>query len=399
MRHLINRRKLNNKGMTLIEVMLAVIILSLVGGVLLKSFSTSAQVNRDAKEKQQAMVLAQSLMESFKSYDTDALEVQFGSVTNSNFELYELGSGASKSYSADASNNKYFNLMNIEFDGQKYDAKAKMTPTSVTAPLVEISDSNVYKDAIFRGKESDEFQGFHDVIENTLLALDAKPLAPGTHYQLDGAVTIDSRVMTMNIQANTVSIGVNYTFTVTNLEYTKLDPLTATESTEYYSGTLNHSFTYLTEYGQSYDNTTTMAALENVYLYYYPLYDISGHLDCGYDGLIIENASGSPKNVYVIKQRSAELSSANLTSGESMYMMNVHADSGAVNLYHNINENFTSGGAPGIILSGGAAVDAGSPWEQPVATPSPLLYNVEIDIYRAGDSTSIHKLNGTVNAQ
>ena len=198
MRHLMNRRKLNNKGMTLIEVMLAVIILSLVGGVLLKSFSTSAQVNRDAKEKQQAMVLAQSLMESFKSYDTDALEVQFGSVTNSNFELYELGSGASKSYSADASNNKYFNLMNIEFDGQKYDAKAKMTPTSVTAPLVDISDSNVYKDAIFRGQESAEFNGFHDVIENTLLALDAKPLAPGTHYQLDGAVTIDSRVMTLN---------------------------------------------------------------------------------------------------------------------------------------------------------------------------------------------------------
>ncbi len=398
MLRLINRKKLNNKGMTLIEVMVAVIILSLVGGVLLQSFSTSAKVNRDAKEKQQAMVLAQSLMEAFKAYDTNSLEIQFSSVPNSDFKLYSLGASSTKSYSTDLSNNKYYSLFNIVFDGKAYDAKVKLTPTTSTAPFVKISDSNVYKDAIFRQlHEVNYLDGFQVAVVNELLALGAKPLDPGDFYQLEGVTTINKRVTTVDISANTVYTNVEYTFTVNNLEYTKVDPVDLSESTEYYSDTLTYTYSYASD-GQSYNNSVTGAPLENVYWYYYPLYREPGHMRCVEDRLIIQNNSGAEKNFYIIKQKSGVLDESSLNSGEALYKLYTDVSGDVVNFYHNVDEEFTHGGHPDIVLSG-VGVDKGSPWEQPASDPTVLLYNVEIDIYQAGSSDSIHRLTGTVNVQ
>lgn len=401
MKQLLNRKKMNNKGMTLIEVMVAVIILSLVGGVLLRSFSMSAVLNRDAKEKQQAMVLAQSIMESFKAYDTDELEKQFGTgVTNGNFKLYKLDSSSTKSCSTDGSGIKTFKLGKINFDGRQYDATAKLSPTTYEANFVNTSDANVYTDAIFRGAESaDEFSGIYNLVLSELAALNALPLPTGSSYPLLSHTTVNSRVTTVTIDTSQVSVQVNINLSVNNLEYDAQDPATGTISTEYYSDTLDHTFTYESAYGQTYDNSSTGASLEKVYLYYFPLYRVSKHGNCNTDKLVINNNTAEAKDVYLIKQKSTEFSTTPslFNSGESLYKLYVEGTGSQVNLYHNIDETFTSG-APDIEIAGSNVSNMGSPWKFS-ATDTILMYKVEIDIYNTGNATSIHKLEGTVNVK
>ena len=56
------RRQLNNQGMTLVEVLVAMIIISVIGVAFLQSFSYAVKTNRLAKQKQEALSIAQTMM-------------------------------------------------------------------------------------------------------------------------------------------------------------------------------------------------------------------------------------------------------------------------------------------------------------------------------------------------
>ena len=70
-------RKLNNRGMSLIEILVAIIILAVVTGPLLHSFVTAIKLNSKAKEQQRVITAAQSIMEGFKAYTLEELCMQF----------------------------------------------------------------------------------------------------------------------------------------------------------------------------------------------------------------------------------------------------------------------------------------------------------------------------------
>lgn len=397
---LFEREKLNNEGMTLIEVLVSVIILSLVGGALLRSFVTSANLNKDAEAKQQTMVLAQSLMESFKSYDMDTMDVQFSStIANGDFRIYDISVSGSKSKTTDGSGNAVYILDDIEFEGQKYDAHATVVEsTTLTAPLLEITDSNAYKDAIFKGIEGKERDLISTAIENELVYnQSAKPLDPGNSYALDGAVTVNKRTTTITIGVNTVFVNSRVEFTVNGLGYTQIDYATGIETPETYSGSMAIDISYETVYGQKYDNTATTADLERIYLYYYPMYDVDDFFYCDEDVINVENNSGDIRDVYLIKQKSTILGSADLSNGETWYNLKVNNTGSAINLHHNTTQQFGSSTPPGVTI-GAMITDAGSPWE--TTSSRALLYDITIDIYPFDDNTtSIHQLKGTVNVQ
>ncbi len=69
--------ELNNKGLSLIELLIAIAILSIVVVVFYEGFIVSAKVNSKAKVQHQATSLAQDIMEAFKSQDMDKLMMQF----------------------------------------------------------------------------------------------------------------------------------------------------------------------------------------------------------------------------------------------------------------------------------------------------------------------------------
>lgn len=70
-------KKLNNKGMSLVEVIVAITILGLVAVPVLHSLTTAMVYNAKARNRQEMTLTAESIMETFKGYDLDELKVRF----------------------------------------------------------------------------------------------------------------------------------------------------------------------------------------------------------------------------------------------------------------------------------------------------------------------------------
>lgn len=81
------RLKENNRGLSLIEVLVAVIILAIVVTPFLHSFVTTANTNRKAKEIHRATVLAQSVVESCKAETLESIAQQFDYPTDTDFRI------------------------------------------------------------------------------------------------------------------------------------------------------------------------------------------------------------------------------------------------------------------------------------------------------------------------
>ena len=165
-----NRYKLNNRGMSLIEILVAIAILAIVTGPILHSFVTAIKLNAKAKENQRATTAAQSIMEGFKAYDLEELCWQFGGshpfyvVANAG-DVYaidpnNLVSGAknpsivtapgadgsvTEQFIASADNRYTFVLKDVNFEGKLYDAKIELEPL-MTADIVSMKDVVVIED-------------------------------------------------------------------------------------------------------------------------------------------------------------------------------------------------------------------------------------------------------------
>ena len=67
-------RRLNNGGMSLVEVVVAMTIFAVVTVPVLHALTTSAYYNQKARKRQNVTALAESVMENFKGYSLDSLE-------------------------------------------------------------------------------------------------------------------------------------------------------------------------------------------------------------------------------------------------------------------------------------------------------------------------------------
>ncbi len=77
----IHKRQLNNKGFSLVEVLVAVAILAIVSLPIMKAFSTSAMVNRNARRQENANTAASAITEQFKSMTVERLVEKYGDTT------------------------------------------------------------------------------------------------------------------------------------------------------------------------------------------------------------------------------------------------------------------------------------------------------------------------------
>ena len=67
-------KRLNNSGMSLVEVIVAMTIFAIVTVPVLHALTTSAVYNQKARRRQNVTALAESVMENFKGYSIDSLE-------------------------------------------------------------------------------------------------------------------------------------------------------------------------------------------------------------------------------------------------------------------------------------------------------------------------------------
>lgn len=400
--------KLNNRGMSLVEVLVAMIILSVVSLTFLRSFAYSAQLNQRARVKQHTLTLAQSVMESFKAYDITTLDTQFGSGTAvSEFKIYPLGSGTKEGNFASG-----YWMRNIELDGSKYDVKISITDSTsaettvvTAADIVTGEDVNKYDDAFF-------VQDMYEqnlIYEQIIAALDTNGIAPASKPTVEtidkSKIKINSRKLKVNITTNTVQVVSTYSYNVTDYEFEKADgtmgmysvsnATVSTPSCEVYNNSSGSNNTHA--YG---------AKLRNIYLYYYPAYrhTVGQFTECAGDEIEIDNSGGSELpagtyiNVYLVKQKNPALGygDAWLITCEGDYSVSVSGAHNNVNLYHNLGERLIGAGA-GNYSTTGSIVDKAALLD--VNTGKRLLYDVKIEVYEAGEPTVLYTLNGTTNAR
>lgn len=406
-------RKLNNKGMTLVEVLVAMLMLSVVSLVFLRAFSQTTFYNKNAREKQYALTVAQSMMEGTKAYGMDALDKQFaGEVL---FRLYPPAISCVKSGSCAAGR---YEIKEIQTGDFKFDVEINVAPAAaeasrpnlVTTETLAIgSDVNKYKDAFYVQEARDQ-----DIVYQKVI--DAIKAVPDMHYEAKNNLTKDTlklSYVTLQIKERTLQVEIGdsvvkvknvyeYSFDVTDYPYRTTSDPAGTESGV--CGTSGSGFATGSEV-ECYNNTATAgygAQLENLYLYYYPAYNSTqgGYIKCLSDSVEIKNLSSRIINVFVAKQRNDELSNPEMMICEGSYSVKVsQSGTWGINLYHNLKERLAGSGTGSYTFTPSIpeeCVDKGTLWERN-AVPRTLVYDVNVVVRESGTGRAVYELSGTVN--
>ncbi len=400
---------MNNKGLTLVELLVAIIILSLLSIVFLRGFSTSLLMSSRAKVKQDANTLGQSLMESVKAYDRETLDEQFGSFTDPGaFRIYNLGGTGSKSMTVNG-DERVYNLTNVTFDGRGYDAVITVTPTAVTDVLVTAVSMNKYNDAIFT-----QVDGEQSTVKALIIdAVKAVPF-PGSDDEIDESkFSISDHYLNVTIDGDgKVTVESVYDYAVDDMNYTTTLPggTTVTSTFTGFTGTITINSATAASYSayDCYDNTNTKdkgAELQSLYLYYFPTYDTdsNGLIPCGDDTIQITNGCATLKNIYIIKQKTSALSSAEIRVAEGGYNPTVNYTGNPVGLSHNLEKPLEGPGSNSVTLTGlPDAPVAGhadkTPWSDDSA-PTVLVYDVNVKIMKTGTTEVIYEMDGSTNTK
>lgn len=444
------RTKMNHKGMTLVEVIVAMAILSIVVVPTLRMFASSASTNHSSRLRQRATIVGESVMESFKAYDMEALCKQFragtfkgvttcGTTTMS--VVAEYGSSEGSPFRPDDELDQdatayVFKANDVISEGQHYDIVVDAEP--IEQPEVLRMDSpNAYSDAIIT---LDKNFNTRIITEMTAKAkslfLTAKPERSASDitdiemYDLKRVITItveddgNAQKVILNVDCS-AKANVHYRYipgagmsVVTGTHY-----LNSTELTE--SITLPDEDSIETDW-VVYDNTATIAGTEingrdcklnQIYLYYCPGYEtvfgdgasdeiiVNATLTTLYDPDITTEPEAEgylPLRVNIAKQVNTDITSIELNNQEVIYSASVTANvsgGGQAILISNLEQNLSGEESlpADVPISGFSNGDEGYSFEEGVVDEVELLYNVVIHVYKQGTTEEIATFAGTTN--
>lgn len=416
--------QLNNKGMTLIELIVAVAILVIAATPILYGFVYSAKQNVMARERQNATVIAQTIMESCKSLSQTELDQSFAT---GNF-LPEAEVGASAGYEHTTGSLEYY-IYNAVYQNVQYDARIKLQPHGGEQAVLQYENMNGVTDAVHIGNGGPDLQAYQEMITLLLGEIVSAVDPDGTlGFTFDEtALELDKLKISREIIVDTAVVDGTETATITykydfwcsnaDNKYT-FEYLDSTGIVQ--NGEVEFVGTYEPVAGEViYDNSGTKAqgsTLQNIYLFYYPAYVLSDPSDpvpipFVSDTIIVNNNVGRGLKLYLYKQK-------NLSMGSNLYICESHSFGSwyvkgvgsAVEVYGNLNMNI--GSDPNVELaalssrmqgtaSAGAGVVGKTENEQ-------MIYDIEVSIYEKGTysggatppiadtAEAVAELNGTI---
>lgn len=415
--------KLNNAGMSLIELLVAIAIISVAILPLLYAFVNVAKTNARAREVQQSTTLAHTVMENCKAYSFGDIEAQMLSGT--------FLEGVSSAQTDQVGTTFY--MTNVPLENQFCDVALEFVPrgingdTTSSFDIIDTKSMNPYLDAVFTA------QGSKCVVDNLTAAECDHNAYLSAFENIAAAIATESgnevNLSTSYIESSFKDVyDLNYgSFSIERETYIRLYEVSGVERVEvvvrYRYHLNNDKYTYrhvdvdgnVTDYEWSYneaanenvleytfiiyENSDTgdhSAKVENVYLFYYPAYQgalsmypfLSDYIQISND-LADGNAPDSRQiNFYLIKQKNPAYPDSSLQTLESGYEVTVKGyNTGSadpdINLYHNFAEN----------LGGGATTALQSTWFNNITTVNDdyvntenkvLIYDVDLKIYDAG---------------
>lgn len=339
--------KLNRKGMTLVEVIVAIAILSIVVAPTLRIFASTSGTNLKSRQRQRATSVAEGTMESFKAYDMRQLCDQFRS---NSFTGVVSVAGTTMSVKAFRGSlevsplctdgtlrgnvDRYeFKVNNTSSEGHMYDVDIVATPVygPGTSSILKMEPADAYSDAIIYQylDETSCIDAWNDLAD---MAVDKCEDNFSTYHPTAISHTIDSNVDISNFKrvvdlevsdngtAQTVTMKITYTCDAkVNYTYTTGAGGSNSGYKTYDASVLKLEAVVDDADGapdpktlKVYDNSGTIGGVEvlgkksklnQIYLYYFPAYseafgtgaedeiNISGNLSILYD-LTEPGASG-----------------------------------------------------------------------------------------------------------
>ncbi len=310
----VNKMKSNNTGFTLLEVLIAMVIFTIVCVPLLRSFATSAQTNAKAKLQAKCTTASENIMEDIRNMTSE--------------ELLNTYSGCTAFVNNTASGDIHFEiednaLMNADLPtGYKavVDLNANTTPSGGYAypnanslNVADFTPISVRDCAVYTMPEEYDFQAYQwfgnnqkpdsDKYQSTFRT----PLFAEDGTQI-GEVPLSSdadkffrKNLTRNIIINIEDTGIDYTDDEGNVK----DAVKVKLKIQYYCNEAGLMKNGKREYVASdiylFDNTATKRNLNGIYLFYYPRYEaanVGGALKR--DIIQIKNPSNYDTCVYVI---------------------------------------------------------------------------------------------------
>ncbi len=400
--------RIGNRGLSIVEVVVAIAILSLVTVPLLQTFISAIRYNATARENQRVLNIAQSVMEGIKAHDAEELSMQFANDPLHPFTVYSgIGTGTYWEVLPPALSDYEYILDGITYDGVAYDVKVDVN-TIGTSTLTQMDSINEYKDAVYKQATTQNSVMYNTVMTAVVDELNLNPdYVECTLADLDEDNVYIKKVTTVSMNrsgspgdyAYTVSVQSAFTYQVIDFERERLDDGTL-EEVDIDEQTISDTLQVI------YDSTSTKANgafLEDVYFFYYPAYDreTTGN-PIDREEIVFQNNTGEVRKVYLVKQYTEGLSESVLSTSENSYRPYISGTgSGEIKLYHNVTENLSSAGGsiPVGSMSGVTAIEG-----LVETVTEPALYEVKVSVYETNameagfpESMRLLELEGSKN--
>lgn len=407
------RRKSNNKGMSLVELIVAVAILAIIVLPLLRAFVVSTETNTKAKRQQRTTQLAQNIMEELEASSLETLAMNFDypkapyllgaqelqelrAITSGGSTTYEkvkrsndvsipdyvtnpesfitssiFKSGDTYKFIGQSDRMYYFALKDVNTSGRKYDALITLDGANTTndKDLTSIYKMDQNHDAMSIPKKT--AKGTFSTIQSMYPSVRQNDI---------------TRTITVNIEkSSSTKVSISYAF---EFMYN------GSKVTYPNAGSLDASSYYDVVFDNAGEPTRE---LNNIYLFYYPWYSSTDGNRT--DKIVINNPDQVTTNLVLAKQEEGQ-------SGLQTLDDSYHAD---VTLYEpmatgqkqtrlslrtNLNENIMTGkptvaaqAAYAVISNGLSQSNAEKLMQVEKLTEQNAkdrLFAVTVDIYEAG---------------
>ncbi len=364
-------KKLNNAGMSLVEIVVAIFILAVVTVSILQIFVYSIRLNARSRTRQQTTAAAQTVMEYFKAYPVEKICEQFLGVAGESFKVNgtegtpatqitwfsptgipredvfldinspDIGNDISELLSS--GNNANFRIQGITYHNEAFDVEVQLRSHTDQTTLIYndfaegnsaayVGDLSMDADALSRIAE--EVAEAWTIDENGKLLPSAPSIThSGSEVDLSKIDIVDRKLI-----CEIKKTGSDYIAEVSCIYTYKVD---------YYpyivNGTSTDTYFDIGLKDYTYDNWDYISGkeckeifrqptiLENLTLYYYPAYARGSALDIkGEDWIIIQNSipHGVGEEVsrikcYIYKQRNPAVSDNKISYSELGYRLNL----------------------------------------------------------------------------
>ena len=348
-------KRQSNKGFTLLEVLLAVVLLSIVVVPFLHVFVSASTVNMKARQIMRATTVAQNAMEELKAtnvgnftrsiygvsldekgealstglngmqYDAEgAFEAEQVSDTSESgtvvsyrtasvpsllvkYDSEEVDKAVASEFrgqaAVDGVSNYYYVIPDATIETSEYDllVHLKSIKSVDNAQIISMNDSN----CAYYAEASED--------NSSRLAMQAADTFAMRHMNYSDEIMTASDFL--SVMSKTVTIDIardgETGLTTVNLEY----------DFDCGSGYTEETDRHYSERTSIFNDYTDEKGLSAIYLYYYPLYNLGG---TGRDKIVINNPDGTDVDVYLICMQGSDFSALN----EMQYRASVYVNGG-----------------------------------------------------------------------